>query len=148
MALSFGYEINHFPENPLNNNFSKDVYNDAIIFSTCGILGLIFASIIRKKYIFFYTTENNKLNQSLFLFYEKYKFKILFIYVILFLSVNFFNLYFEIYQKGISSDFIPKFLIIIFKWLLLMGLSSFACCFVYYDLVKKITIVLPLFCFY
>ena len=77
------------------------------------------------------------MNQSLFLFYEKYKFKILFIYVILFLSVNFFNLYFEIYQKGISSDFIPKFLIIIFKWLLLMGLSSFACCFVYYDLVKK-----------
>ena len=55
VALSFGYEINHFPENPLNNNFLKDVYNDAIIFSTCGILGLIFASIIRQEvHIFLY----------------------------------------------------------------------------------------------
>ena len=137
VALSFGYELNIFSENVSYNNFSKDVYNDAIIFSSCGILGFIFASIIRKKYIFYYSLENNIKKNSILLFYEKYKFKIIFIYLILFILINFFNLYFEIYQKGISSNFAPKFLIVIFKWLLLMGLSSFACCFVYYDLVKK-----------
>ena len=57
VLLSFGYEVNLFPENPLYNNFSKDVYNDAIIFSLCGILGFIFASIIRKKYIFLKITK-------------------------------------------------------------------------------------------
>ena len=137
VALSFGYEINLFPENSSYNNFSKDVYNDAINFSSCGFLGFIFASIVRKKYIFSYPLENNLLKNSLLIFYERYKFKILFIYIIIFISINFFNLYFEIYQKGISSNFSSKFLIVIFKWLLLMGLSSFACCFVYYDLVKK-----------
>ena len=135
--LSFGYEINLFPENSLYNNFSKDVYNDAINFSTCGILGFIFASIVRKKYIFFYSSEKNLIKNNIWFFYEKYKFKILFIYIITFISINFFNLYFEIYQKGIFSDFDSKISIVIFKWLLLMGLSSFACCFVYYDLVKK-----------
>jgi hypothetical protein len=77
------------------------------------------------------------MKNNLWFFYEKYKFKILFIYIITFISINFFNLYFEIYQKGISSNFSPNFLIVIFKWLLLMGFSSLACCFVYYDLVKK-----------
>ena len=52
-------------------------------------------------------------------------------------AINFFNLYIVIYQKGISSNFSSNFLIVIFKWLLLMGFSSFACCFIYYDLVKK-----------
>ena len=137
VALSFGYEINLFPENSSYNNFLKDVYNDAIIFSSCGILGFIFASIVRKKYIFFYSSEKNLLKNNIWFFYEKYKFKILFIYIITFISINFFNLYFEIYQKGIFSDFDSKISIVIFKWLLLMGLSSFACCFVYYDLVKK-----------
>ena len=137
VALSFGYEINLFPENSSYNNFSKDVYNDAINFSSCGILGFIFASIVRKKYIFFYPLEKNLMKNSIWFFYEKYKFKILFIYIITFISINFFNLYFEIYQKGISSDFASNFFIVIFKWLLLMGLSSFACCFVYYDLLKK-----------
>ena len=135
--LSFGYEINLFPENSLNNNFSKDVYNDAINFSTCGILGFIFASIVRKKYIFFYSSEKNLIKNNIWFFYEKYKFKILFIYIITFISINFFNLYFEIYQKGISSNFSSNFLIVIFKWLLLMGFSSFACYFIYYDLLKK-----------
>ena len=137
VALSFGYEINLFPENSSYNNFSKDVYNDAINFSSCGIIGFIFASIVRKKYIFFYPLEKNVLKNSIWFFYERYKFKILFIYIIIFILINFFNLYFEIYQKGISSNFSSKFLIVIFKWLLLMGLSSFACCFIYYDLVKK-----------
>ncbi len=137
VALSFGYEINLFPENSSYNNFSKDVFNDAINFSLCGILGFIFASIVRKKYIFFYPLEKNLMKNSLWFFYEKYKFKILFIYIITFISINFLNLYFEIYQKGISSNFSPNFLIVIFKWLLLMGFSSFACCFIYYDLVKK-----------
>jgi hypothetical protein len=137
VALSFGYELNIFSENTSYNDFSKDVYNDAIIFSSCGILGFIFASIIRKKYIFYYSLENKIKKNSILLLYEKYKFKIIFIYLILFILINFLNLYFEIYQKGISSNFAPKFLIVIFKWLLLMGFSSFACCFVYYDLVKK-----------
>ena len=137
VALSFGYEINLFPENSSYNYFSQDVYNDAINFSSCGILGFIFASVVRKKYIFFYPLEKNVLKNSIWFFYERYKFKILLIYIIIFILINFFNLYFEIYQKGISSYFSSKFLIVIFKWLLLMGLSSFACCFVYYDLVKK-----------
>ena len=137
VALSFGYELNLFPESLSYKNFSNNVYNDAIIFSLCGILGFIAASIVRKKYIFFYPIEKNLLKKDIWFFYEKNKSKILFIYIIAFVSINFFNLYFEIYQKGISSDFAPKFLIVILKWLLLMGLSSFACCFVYYDLVKK-----------
>lgn len=137
VALSLGYEIHLFPENSSYNNFSKDVYNDAIIFSSCGIIGFIFASIVRKKYIFFYPLEENLLKNNIWFFYKKYKFKILFIYIITFVLINFLNLYFEIYQRGISSNFDSKFLIVIFKWLLLMGFSSFACCFIYYDLVKK-----------
>ncbi len=68
VALSFGYEINLFPENSSYNNFSKDVYNDAINFSSCGIIGFIFASIVRKKYIFFYPLEKNVLKNSIWFF--------------------------------------------------------------------------------
>jgi len=137
IALSFGYEITPFPENSFLSDYSKNIYDNAIIFSIFGILGFLLAIFIRKKFIFFYPTDNKIIDSNLKFFYEKYKFKILIIYFITVIFVNFFNLYFEIYQKGISSSFKPSFIVYLFKWLLLMGFTSFACYFVYFELINK-----------
>lgn len=138
VLLSMGYhDAKLFPEIPSVNNFSIEVYNDAIVFSLFGVLGLILASILRKKYIFSYSQRSNFIKNNLSIFFEKNKTKILSFFLILVFLVNFSNLYFEIYQKGLVSNFSPKILVLIFKWLLLMGLSSFACYFVYYEFEKK-----------
>lgn len=137
VAIIFGFEIKLFPEVSSNINFSKDVYNDAIAFSTFGIVGFIFASILRKNYIFFYPKTNRVIKNNLKLFYEKYKIKIILFYLLAIFLITFSNLYFEIYQKGIYSEFSIKLVVPLFKWFLLMGLSSFACYFVYYDLVDN-----------
>lgn len=137
VALTFGFDLKLFPEVSSNIFFSSNTYNDAIIFSLYGILGFIFAIIIRKKYIFFYPVNLEVIENNLKFFYEKFRIKILITFILLFFLINFLNLYFEIYQKGVSSYFSQKYLILVFKWLLLMGLSSFACFFVYYDLIQK-----------
>ena len=137
IALSFGHEINPFPENSSVSNYSPSIYDNAIIFSIFGILGFLLAIFIRKKFIFFYPTDNKIIDSHLKFFYEKYKFKILIIYLITIVVITLFNLYFEIYQKGISSSFKPSFIVYLFKWLLLMGFTSFACFFVYFELINK-----------
>ncbi len=137
ISLSFGYETDPFPENSWNSIYSKNVYDSAIIFSICGISGFLLAIFIRKKYIFFYPKYKKIIKTRLRFLYENYKINILFIYLISIISVNFFNLYFEVYQKGISSNFKPSVVVYLFKWLLLMGLTSFSCYFVYFELVNK-----------
>lgn len=137
VALSFGYEINPFPENSSLINFTKNVYDNTIIFSTYGILGFLSAILIRKKFIFFYPTNKEVIDTNLRFFYHKYTHKILLIYIIVIISITFLNLYFEIYQKGISSNFRPTVIVYIFKWLLIMGLSSFACYFVYFEIINR-----------
>ena len=137
VALSFGYEINPFPENSSLFNFTKNVYDNAIIFSTHGILGFLSAILIRKKFIFFYSINKEVIDTNLRFFYHKYTYKILLIYIIAIISITFLNLYFEIYQKGISSNFRPTIIVYIFKWLLIMGLSSFACYFVYFEIINR-----------
>ena len=60
VLFSIGYhDAKLFPEIPSVNNFSIEVYNDAIVFSLFGVLGLILASILRKKYIFSYSQRSN-----------------------------------------------------------------------------------------
>ncbi len=137
VALNFGYDVKLFPEISSNLNFSKQVYDDAILFASCGIFGFICASIIRKKFLFYYPKKANLIRNNLYLTYKKHKSSVLIFFSLIFLLTTFLNLYFEIYQKGISSEFSSKILVNIFKWLLLMGLSSFTCLFVYYDIVNK-----------
>ena len=82
VASAFGYDISPFPENSSLYVFSKETYDNAIIFSSFGITGFIIASIVRKKYIFNYSKNNDDTKSRLKLLYDKYTFKILFIYLI------------------------------------------------------------------
>tara|TARA_X000001036_G_scaffold438115_1_gene485131 strand:- start:668 stop:1915 length:1248 start_codon:yes stop_codon:yes gene_type:complete len=135
--MFFGYTINPFPENADYHLFSAKIYDEALIFSIIGFLGFLISFIVRKKFIFFYPENNEILYNRLSEFYYKFRDKLIIIFFLFFTVLNILNLYFEIYQKGITSTFEPNIIVLLYKWLLLMGLSSFACMFVNYDLLKN-----------
>ena len=132
----FNYHIDPFPEIRQSYDFKlpNKIYDEALIFSIVAFSGLLLASFFRKKYIFNYEVNHCFTKNSTSDFYYKYRILILWIFVSAFLILNISNLYFEIYQKGLVSIFSSKIIINLYKWSLLMGLSSFACMFIYFDI--------------
>ena len=140
---SFGFTPVRFSEIPSQIQFSVDNYNDAVIYSIVGFCGFLTALFLRKKYIFNYDNEIQKIDHPIKNFYIKNSKKIIYLFIFIFLLSAIINLQFEIYQKGINS-YVTSFLLInIFKWLMLMGFTSYACFIVFYEYVYKDNILFP-----
>ena len=127
-------------------NGSPQLFDDALLVSSVAFIALIFASILREKFVFNYP-EKVEENSSLFLFYTFHRKKILAVYILLFIFIAATNFYFSIYQRGmVTQTILPFGLNGIYKWLLLFGLSSFAAIILKYEfrLQDKTTFFVPI----
>jgi hypothetical protein len=117
-------------------------FDYALIVSTVGIAGVIFAGHFR-EFFFSYPVINIK-NFSKSLFYTRYKNLILITFIILVALVTFINFYFKIYQKGFvpieNYNFIFSGII---KVLLLFGFTSLSSFILYFEIIsfKKLSFI-------
>jgi hypothetical protein len=109
-------------------NGSGEEFDQALLITSCGFLGLLTASFIREKLLFVYPPKITGTSlQGLFIFYKKYRKSILFGFVILIVLIGVSNIYFGFYQRGsIARTILPYGLNGIYTWLLMFGLASFS----------------------
>jgi hypothetical protein len=107
---------------------SGAAFDRSLLVASCGLAGLLVASIIREKFVFSYPEKfNNTKLRGLFEFYKDHRKALLSVFVALFVTVAVTNVYFGIYQKGtITQTILPFGFNGIYKWLLLFGLASFS----------------------
>ena len=120
-------------------NGTGAAFDHALLVASCGMFGLILASVVREKFIFNYPkksigyTHNGVLN-----FYKDHRNYILIGFAALFITVALTNMYWGIYQKGeISKTTLPFGLNGIYKWLLLFGLASLSTVILQCELIIK-----------
>jgi len=108
----------------------------ALIPSMVAIFAIFFGYIIRQKFFSFKINEQEQLS-----FFEKLylnnKKLIMFLFILSFSIVAYFNFHFNIYQKGfIYPHNISSIVVNFIKWMLLFGLTSFSCFFVYTEILR------------
>ena len=122
----------------------------AISTSIVAISAVLLSFIFRKK--FFKEKEYIIKDISFFeIQYLNHRNKIIFLFVILFCTIAYLNLNFSIYQKGFIYKNEIAFLIKnFFKWMLLFGLTTLSCFFIYTEILrlKKISLPLIIFAFF
>jgi hypothetical protein len=107
---------------------SGAAFDQALLVSSCGLLGLLAVSFIRGKLVFNYPKKIDGLTQQgLFSFYQNHRKAVLTGFVVLFFIVAVTNAYLGIYQRGsITRTTLPFGLNGVYKWLLMFGLASFS----------------------
>ncbi len=131
-----------------NFDGSGVAFDQALLVATCGLLGLLLVSLIRRKYSFNYPEEIRKLEHwGMYEVYKKYRKIILFLFVSLFVFIAVSNAFLIIYQRGsITQTFLPFGLNGVYKWLLLFGLASFSAVILRFELeINKRTSVWVMF---
>ena len=108
----------------------------ALIPSMVAIFAIFLGYIIRQKFFSFKINEQEQLS-----FFEKLylnnKKLIMFLFILSFSIVAYFNFHFNIYQKGfIYPHNISSIVVNFIKWMLLFGLTSFSCFFVYTEILR------------
>jgi len=107
---------------------SGAAFDRGLLVASCGMLGLILASLLRQRYFHYADKHDGSIYQpGLYAFYCKHR-KILWLgYFLLAAFIGLSNLYFGIYQRGeVAQTILPFHMSGIYKWLLLFGLSAFA----------------------
>ena len=140
ITLSFGNEI--FKEGVGSFDYSPAQFNYALIVSTIGIVGVIFAGHLREFFFSYPTININNFKKSLL--YVKYKNLILITFLILVAFVSFINFYLKIYQKGLVPIEHYNFIFSgIIKTLLLFGLTSLSSFIMYFEIIsfKKLSFI-------
>lgn len=111
-----------------NFDGSGAAFDNALLVSVCGFLGLITISFIREKLIFTYPIKAKEdVLEGLFKVYQHNRNIVLIGFVLFFFTIAITNIYFGIYQRGaVPRTILPFGLSGIYKWLLLFGLASFS----------------------
>lgn len=111
-------------------------YDYALLVASCGLFGLLLASLIRQYFCWNYPRTITQVAQSnLFAFYKKYKNYIVVFFTIVIFSIAISNIILGIYQRGtVTQTFLPFGLNGIYKWLLLFGLASFSALILRFEL--------------
>ena len=115
-----------FNEPTGNFDGTAGAYDRALIVTSCGIIALLIANFIRKKWFFSYKKANKTCNlEMVFALYRKRRIPILALFVALFVTVAATNIAFGIYQRGsVPRTILPLGLSGVYTWLLLFGLAS------------------------
>jgi len=100
-------------------------FDRALLVASCGMLGLIMATLARERF-FTYTDRPAECSRSgLFHFYRQHRKAVVFVFLVLVATVAVTNTYFGIYQRGaITQTALPYGLNGVYKWLLQFGLAS------------------------
>ena len=132
MSLIFRYGDLYDSGTPLNIvNIDK-----ALIPSMVAISAIFLGYIIRQKFFNLQITELKQMS-----FFEKIylnnKKLIMFVFILSFSAIAYFNFHFNIYQKGFIYPHNFSAIIVNFiKWMLLFGLTTFSCFFVYTEVLR------------
>lgn len=107
---------------------SGAAFDRGLLVASCGMLGLILASLLRQRYFHYADKHDSTIYQpGLYAFYCKHRKTLWLTYFLLAAFIGLSNLYFGIYQRGeVAQTILPFHLSGIYKWLLLFGLSAFA----------------------
>ncbi len=129
-----------FPEGVGMFNFSAYSYDQIIIISSVSLIAFLFYRFLRVRFIFNYANYNSQnfdFNRLLN-FYEKFRFKILIIYILTIIIVPSLNYFFIFFQKGtIPETVLPFGFNNIINWLLMFGIASFSSLFIFLEFHLK-----------
>jgi hypothetical protein len=116
----------------------------AIFVSVIAIFSVFLSIILRKK---FFREKNYQIKKESFFekSYLKFRKVSIFLFIILFCFVGFLNFNLNIYQKGFIYQHEINFLIVSFiKWMLVFGMTTLSCFFIYTEILRaqKISLLL------
>jgi hypothetical protein len=136
-----------YDSGPVENMVNID---KALFVSIIAISSVFLCFILRKK---FYGENSYEIKKQSFFekSYLKFRKKIIFLFIILFCFIAFLNLYLNIYQKGFIYQHEIYFLIVNFiKWMLIFGMTTFSCFFIYTEIIrlKKVSSLLITIAFF
>jgi hypothetical protein len=123
-------------------SYAPEQFDSALIVSTVGIAGAIFAGHLREFFFSYPLLTIKNFNKSLF--YIKYKHFIIITFLTLVILVSFANFYFRIYQKGlVPLEHYNFFFSGFIKILLLFGLTSLSSFILYFEIIsfKKLSFI-------
>jgi len=122
-----------YDSGPLFNIINID---KALIPSMVAISAIFLGFVIRQKFLNF--NINIRDQRSFFeKIYLNNKNLIMFLFIFFFLIIAYFNFYFNIYQKGfIYPHNISSIVVNFIKWMILFGLTTFTCFFVYTEVLR------------
>ena len=129
-----------------NFTFLPDQFNKVLIWSSIAILAFTCSSLFH-KFLIKIKKLNDEDNYKLTNFYKKYRYEIFFLFFILIISVNFSNIKFGIYQKGLMPlHQIPPLLSIVLKFFVMFGLTAISTTLIDYEIKskKKLTLLILL----
>lgn len=130
-----------YDSGPITNMVNID---KAILTSIVAITAIFLSLIFRKK---FFKEPSYIINEPSFFEtkYLKYRNIIIFLFVLLFCITAYTNFNLSIYQKGfIYKNEISSVISNLFKWMLLFGLTTLSCFFIYTEILRLKKISLPL----
>lgn len=120
-----------------NFRFLPYQFDTVLIWTSVAVMAFITSSIFH-RFIIKIKKLNDDKNFKLIEFYNNYKYKILFLFFILIILVNFYNFQFEVYQKGILPAFKAyPFLQMIIKFFVIFGLTAISTVLIDYDIKSK-----------
>jgi len=98
----------------------------ALLVVSCGICGLLIASLLRRKFLFSYADIGKQTRlESIFTFYRRHRMPVLVVFFFMFAAVAVSNVALGIYQRGtLPKTLLPFGLSGVYTWLLLFGLTS------------------------
>ena len=124
-----------------NFDFTPEAFDTALLVSSCGMCGFIFASIIRRKCIFNYPqVPSGPSELKIYAFYNNNRSLVLVLFTITVMIIGLSNMHLGIYQRGeIPATILPFGLNGIYKWLLQFGLATITATILYFEFYKKNT---------
>jgi hypothetical protein len=116
--------IKMFPDIPNWDNTAES-FHHVLIISCCGLVGFLLASKLREKYFVYPRSDLKQDTSAIFLFYQRHRLWVLIVFVALVIGVAVSNVILGAYQRGmIPAVQLPGWVVGIYSWLLLFGLSS------------------------
>ena len=113
-----------FPDIPNWDNTAES-FDHVLIISCCGLVGFLLASKLREKYFVYPRSDLPQDTSAIFLFYQRYRWWVLSLFITLVISVAVSNVILGAYQRGmVPAVQLPGWVVGIYAWLLLFGLSS------------------------
>ena len=120
-----------------NFAFLPDQFNKVLIWSSVAILAFISSSLFHKFFIKIKSLNKDD-NYKLTNFYKRYRYEILFLFFILIVSINFSNLKFGMYQKGLMPlHQVHPLLSTILKFFVIFGLTAISTILIDYEIKSK-----------
>lgn len=139
LTIRVAFMGSQFYESTGNFNGSGAAFDQALLVTSCGFLGLLTASYLRERHYFTYPKNIKRIaHVGLQKFYQNNRKSVLSGFVLLFIAIAATNLYYGIYQRGaVPRTSLPYGLGGIYSWLLLFGLASVSALVMHYEYASK-----------